>query len=362
MTTHYLTLTTNDDHDHLRCACACGYDSGLRHVGPQDRWDAVRDGLIEHARAMSILNIAPATRDGSHILLSLTGPSGSGKTFTAIKVGRGLAGPKGRIGFLDTETGRGRLYAGITEYSYAELTPPFTPARFIQAIDEFEDFGVDVLIIDSASHEWEGVGGCLEMAEASGKKGLLKWMLPKSQHKRLVGRLLASRMHIITCLRAREKFTEATDSEGRKNIVNSGWHEIQERNFIYEQTVSVLLLGGGRKIVTKCPEDLVGTFGAVGIETTGYLTEATGEAVAAWVKGGEPVDMAWEAVRREAREAAEKGTEAYRVFFASLLKSHAKRLAATDHENCKSIAAEADEAARLAAEAPDDTDEDEAAD
>jgi DNA polymerase III delta prime subunit len=298
---------------------------------------------------MTILNIAPATREGSHVLISLTGPSGSGKTYTALKLARGLVGPSGKIGFLDSETGRGRLYASVTDYLYAELTPPFTPARYIQAITEFEDFGVDCLIVDSASHEWEGVGGCLEMAEASGKKGLLKWMLPKAQHKRLVGRLLASRMHVITCLRAREKFTEATDSEGRKNIVNSGWHEIQERNFIYEQTVSVLLLGGGKKVVTKCPEDLVGTFGAVGIETNGYLTEATGEAVASWVKGGTPVDAGWEGVRQKARDFATLGTDAYRVFFAALTKPEQKRLL-PDHENLKSIAAEADEAARLAAE------------
>jgi AAA domain len=309
---------------------------------------------------MTILNIAPATREGSHVLISLTGPSGSGKTYTALKIARGLVGEVGRIGFLDSETGRGRLYAGVTDYLYAELTPPFSPTRYIQAINEFEDHGIDCLIIDSASHEWEGVGGCLEMAEASGKKGLLKWMQPKALHKRLVNRLLMSRMHVITCLRAREKFSEATDSEGRKNIVNSGWHEIQERNFIYEQTVSVLLLGGGRKIVTKCPEDLTRTFGTVGAETSGYLTEATGEAVAAWVKGGKPVDVAWEQVRQKAREHAELGVEAYKAFFTTLTKPQQKRMAATDHENNKSIAAEADEAQRLAAEADDD--EDEAAD
>jgi hypothetical protein len=310
----------------------------------------------------AILNIVPATREGSHILLSLTGPSGSGKTFTAIKVGRGMVGPNGKIGFLDTETGRGRLYAGITPYHYAELTPPFTPARFVQAIGEFEDFGVDVLIIDSASHEWEGIGGCHDMAEGSGKKGLLKWMLPKAQHKRFMNRLLMSRMHIITCLRARERFVEAVDSEGRKNIVNSGYHEIAERNFIFEQTVSVLLLAGGRKVVTKCPADLVETFGPVGVESAGYLSEATGEAVAAWVRGGTPVDMAWQQVRTRAREHAELGTEAYKAFFSTLPKSDQKRLL-PDHENLKSIAAEADDAAMRAAEGEDlPDDDDEAAD
>jgi hypothetical protein len=309
----------------------------------------------------SIINIAPATREGSHILLSLTGPSGSGKTYTALEIGRGLVGPRGRIGFLDTETGRGRLYSDVTQYDYAELTPPFTPQRMIQAIDAFEAHGIDCLIIDSASHEWEGVGGCHDIAESSKKQGLLKWAAPKAQHKRFVSRLLSARMHIITTLRAREKYTQTRDPEtGRDVIVNGGFHEIQERNFIYEQTVSVLLLGGGRKIVTKCPAPLIPAFGPVGIESEGWLSRSTGEFMAEWVRGGKPVDQVWEAVRREAVEAAEKGTEAYRKFFASLIKAHQKRLTDTDHENLKSIAAQADEILKAAAEA-DEQDTDEAA-
>jgi DNA polymerase III delta prime subunit len=307
-----------------------------------------------------ILNIVPATRDGSHVLLSFTGPSGSGKTYTALVVARGLVGPKGRIGFLDLETGRGRLYAGVTEYSYAELTPPFSPYRLIQAIGEFEEFGCDCLIIDSASHEWEGIGGCHDMAESTKKSGLLKWQVAKAQHKRFVNRLLASRMHIITTLRAREKYSQTKDPDtGRDVIVNTGYHEIQERQFIYEQTVSVLLLPGGRKVVTKCPEDLIPVFGAVGVQSEGYLTQATGSALLDWIKSGKPVDAAWEQVRRRAQEHADLGTEAYRVFFTTLSKAEQKRLAATDHENLKSIAAEADERAeRLAEPDPEDDGDD----
>lgn len=303
----------------------------------------------------NIITIAPAVREGSHVLLSLTGPSGSGKTYTGLKIARGLVGPKGRIGFLDTETGRGRLYASVTSYDYAELTPPFSPQRLVMAIDQFERHGIDCLILDSGSHEWEGIGGCHDLAESSKKQGLLKWAAPKQQHKRFVARLLSSRMHIITTLRAREKFTQARDPEtGRDVILNSGWHEIAERNFIFEMTVSVLLLPGGRKIVTKCPEELVPVFGEVGIETEGYLTERTGNELASWVKGGTPIDMAWEIVRRNAFEAASNGTDAYRTYFSALTKAEQKRLL-PDHENYKSIASEADQTAADAAE--DDADD-----
>lgn len=290
-----------------------------------------------------ILNIVPARREGSHILASFTGPSGSGKTYTALLFSRGLVGENGRIGFLDTETGRGRLYADVTAYDYAELTPPFTPSRFIQAITEFEDHGVDVLIIDSASHEWEGVGGCHDMAEATNKQGLLKWAVAKAQHKKLVSKLLTSRMHIVTCLRAREKFTQSKDpNTGRDVILNAGFHEIQERNYIYEQTVSVLLLGGGKKIVTKCPDPLVPAFGPVGTESDGWLNQDTGAFVADWIKGGDPINSALATLRQHALEAAQLGTATYRKFFSGLSKADQKRLTLTDHENLKSVAAEAD--------------------
>lgn len=295
---------------------------------------------------MTIINIQPARREGSHVLVSLTGPSGSGKTMTAIKVARGLIGPQGRLGFLDTETGRGRLYSDLTTYDYGELTPPFSPIRFIGAIDDFEAHGVDALILDSASHEWEGVGGVQEMAEATGKQGLLKWQQPKAAHKRFVNRLLTSRMHIFICLRAREKMIQAKDERGRDQIVSDGYHEIQEKNFIYEMTASVLLLPGGRKLVTKCPAALQAAFGPVGQESAGYLDEATGRMLGEWVKGGDPVDQAFEALKRTATRMAEGGVDGFRDYW--------KRLSPADREklkpqvaNLQSIAEEADRTTAL---------------
>src|SRR6478735_6791181 len=60
---------------------------------------------------MGILNIAPAERAGAHLLIQLYGPPRSGKTYTALRIARGMVGPKGKIGVLDTESGRARLYS-----------------------------------------------------------------------------------------------------------------------------------------------------------------------------------------------------------------------------------------------------------
>lgn len=306
---------------------------------------------------MPIINIQPARREGSHVLISLTGPSGSGKTMTAIKIARGLIGPQGRLGFLDTETGRGRLYSDLTPYDYGELTPPFSPARYVEAIDDFEQHKVDALIIDSASHEWEGVGGVQEMADATGKQGLLKWQAPKAAHKRFINRLLMSRMHIFVCLRAREKMVQVKDERGRDQIVSDGYHEIQEKNFIYEMTASVLLLPGGRKLVTKCPAALQAAFGAVGQYSEGYLGEDTGRMLAEWVKGGDPVDHAFEAVKRTATKMAETGVEGFREWWRRLAPADRDRLK-PQLANLQSIAEEADRVASLGSEPPANDDAD----
>ena len=75
---------------------------------------------------MGILNIAPAERAGAHLLIQLYGPPRSGKTYTALRIARGMVGPQGRIGMLDTESGRARLYSDKVPGGFVvgELTPP----------------------------------------------------------------------------------------------------------------------------------------------------------------------------------------------------------------------------------------------
>jgi hypothetical protein len=97
---------------------------------------------------MGILNIAPAERAGAHLLIQLYGPPRSGKTYTALRIARGMVGPKGQIGVLDTESGRARLYSDKVPGGFVvgELTPPYTPRRYLEAIEEFLAYGVDILV------------------------------------------------------------------------------------------------------------------------------------------------------------------------------------------------------------------------
>jgi hypothetical protein len=304
---------------------------------------------------MSIISIAPIQRAGSHVIISLTGPSGSGKTYTGILIARGLVGPNEPIGFLDTETGRGRLYSDIAgACKYGELTAPFSPDRYIEAIEEFERTGIKALIIDSISHEWEGTGGVVEMAEATNRKDYGKWAMPKAKHKKFMGRLLSSRMHLILCCRARQPIREEITESGKKEIIVGDWKEIQEKGFIYEVTVSVLLRPDGTRKITKCPAALLPAFAG-----DGYITPATGEFIATWVGGGSPVNHALEELRRAGQVAAENGSKEFGKWW-NLTDVKQQRDALRPFlDNFASIAKTADdEATRLRAEQDTKQDDD----
>ena len=82
---------------------------------------------------MGILNIAPAERAGAHLLIQLYGPPRSGKTYTALRIARGMVGAKGKIGMLDTESGRARLYSDKVVAGFAGST-----ADAISLFERFE--------------------------------------------------------------------------------------------------------------------------------------------------------------------------------------------------------------------------------
>lgn len=157
----------------------------------------------------------------------------------------------GKIAFVDTEARRGLHYAGEFEFLHTDMQPPFRPARFMEAIEAAENAGAEVIILDSFSHEYDGVAGLIEWADelaANGVKSPGNWKEPKMAHRRLMNKLLQVRASIIFCLRADEKIAiERKEVEDRgqmrmKTVITSlGWVPICEKRFMYEMTASFTL-------------------------------------------------------------------------------------------------------------------------
>lgn len=256
------------------------------------------------------MRIERAVREKTFTLTSIAGPSGSGKTYSALLYARGLVGPEGRIGFIDTENKRSRFYADVAGgFDVIDLDPPFTSQRYIEAIRAFEDAGYTAIIVDSISHEWEGTGGVLEQAEAIEQKtnraGLHCWQKPKAGHKKLMNELLQTRAHLIFCCRVKEKVTQVKVN-GKTEIVNEGFVVVQEKSFIYEMTVSMMLAEGTHvPLIQKCPGDLL-----VAFPDGKRIMIDTGGTVRQWSDQGVAVDETLEAAKREGLLAANNGMAA----------------------------------------------------
>lgn len=264
---------------------------------------------------MSVIQIREAVREGARLVIGLQGISGSGKTFTALQLAYGMANfDAKKVGFICTENRRGSLYANslvhpqtgqVDRFLIGDLTPPFSPQRYIDAIRAFEEAGVEVLIIDSVSHEWAGQGGCYDIAKNTSKR-IDDWLTAKNEHKRFMSAMLQSSMHVIVCIREAPK----TDFSDPKNPRALGLMPIQESQFVFELTASLQMWGEGKsQAVLKCPAELRGILG----REKGYITAADGKALRDWVDGGQTVDPRVAKWRDRLQAVAQDGDTATRA-------------------------------------------------
>jgi hypothetical protein len=286
-----------------------------------------------------------AVRRAAPVMIEMSGLSGGGKTYSALLVAAGLAGPGGRVGLLDTEQGRGSLpadskliVAALPDgYEYDELSAPFSPERYTEKILEAEKAGIDVLCVDSTSHEYDGLGGISDIAQETKKK----WIPAKLRHKRFLMNCLNSRMDFIFCFRGQPKVKVVGEA-----YIDQGIMPLQEKNWSFDMTFRWRLEEGTHfATLLKAPDELEGK----GISGR-LLTKADGELIRTWKltgKASDPMDL----LRKRARTIAEDGLAAYQGFFAELSKAEQMALKSTTHEENKGIGKLADEAA--ASEAQD---------
>lgn len=228
------------------------------------------------------MKFTKATRQKARLRLALTGPSGSGKTWGALLLALGLGG---KIAVVDTERESASLYSHLADFDTLNLAAPFTPERYIEAIKAAEEAGYDTLIIDSITHEWSGVGGCLEevdrIARAKYKgNSWSAWNDVTPRHRALLDAILHSPMHVIVTLRSKTE-TAQTEEGGRKKVVKLGMKAEQRDGFEYEMTVVLDLIHDGH--FATATKDRTGLFSDA---SPAPISVDTGAALKEWLEAG----------------------------------------------------------------------------
>jgi len=233
------------------------------------------------------MQLQKATRKKVKLRLNISGPSGSGKTYSALLMAKGLIGNWDKIAVIDTENGSASLYEHLGGFQSVDLQAPFTPERYIQAIDLCIKGGIECIIMDSSSHEWSGPGGCIEINEqlAQSKfKGNTwsAWSQTTPRHDAFVQKVLQCPVHVITCTRSKME-TVMTDD---KKVKKLGMKDIQREGWEYELTVSLNL---DRDTHTaQASKDRTELFEG---KDPFVITEKTGELIRDWCESGVDINI-----------------------------------------------------------------------
>jgi hypothetical protein len=234
----------------------------------------------------------PAVRQDTPLIVGLAGPTKSGKTMSAHRIAVGLANG-GVVAMLNAEGARGHQYADKFKYVACDITPPYSPQRYTEAIEAAKQLNPAVLIIDSASHMHDGPGGLLEYHDAeldrmAGTDDWKKrermtwaaWIRPKKDENAFIYAMLGIKCPVILCFRAKEKLRIVAG----KPPIDLGWQPIASDRVSFETIFTVVLPPHCKGVPDLSISEMREPFDAM-IPEGRPLDEQLGKRLAQWAAG-----------------------------------------------------------------------------
>ncbi|MBN7816795.1 AAA family ATPase [Algoriphagus pacificus] len=220
-----------------------------------------------------------SNRSQARIRIGVQGTSGSGKTYSSLLLAFGLCKDWKKIAVIDSENQSADLYSHLGEYNVITLKPPYTPERYIEAIDLSQKSSMDVIIIDSLSHEWEGEGGILESHAQMAGNSFTNWSKITPRHNALIQKILNSPAHVIATIRSKQDYI-ITDKNGKSVPEKVGMKGIQRDGLEYDFTIMLELDIYHNAKVSKDRTQLFN------INAPFKINQDTGELIAKWCVEG----------------------------------------------------------------------------
>jgi hypothetical protein len=225
------------------------------------------------------MQLQQASRKRAKIKMAIQGGSGMGKTMGALYIAFGLCHEWSKIAVIDTENHSSELYAHVGGFQVLHLEAPFTPERYIEAIKCCEKAGMQVIIIDSISHEWEGSGGILEAHSNLTGNSYTNWSKLTPRHNAFVQQILQSPAHIIGTIRAKQEYI-LSERNGKQVPEEVGMKGVTRDGMDYEFTLVFQLDVKHNAVATKDRTSLFAN------EPDFKLTEEVGKKILRWCDEG----------------------------------------------------------------------------
>jgi hypothetical protein len=184
---------------------------------------------------MANIGFKKAKREQIWIKVLGAGASGSGKTYSMLRLATGFAKKSGgKIAAIDTENGRIRYYANEFDFDDLQLSAPYTPEKYIEAIESAVESGYTILIIDSITHEWDY---CLEVHSKMPGNSYTNWSKITPRHDPFMEKILQSPLHIFATVRGKDEYV-MEDKNGKQVPKKVGLGYKQRDNTEYNYTVT----------------------------------------------------------------------------------------------------------------------------
>jgi hypothetical protein len=186
------------------------------------------------------LQYRDATRSQARACIGISGMSGTGKSGLALAIGYILADKDWQKEFVvDTENKSLDLFQGlqlhtgdtITPFKKVDLLPSYgyAPSNYLLCKENAINAGASVWIADSASHMWTMEGGVLqrvsELEKANAKLNKFNaWGTDEvvSEKNGIFKVIRDNRIHVISTIRTKRKYTQGTDDKGKPTIIALG--------------------------------------------------------------------------------------------------------------------------------------------
>ena len=226
------------------------------------------------------MHLKIAKRKQAKIKISMAGPSGVGKTFSSLVLAHSICNNWRKIAIIDTEYYSASLYSHLGDYNVVNIVEPFSPLIYIEAIKLCEDAEMEVIIIDSITHEWQGKGGCLDLHEKETAKmripnSFTAWSKITPLHQEFIDTILQSKCHNISTIRSKTEYV-LTERNGKQVPQKVGMAPITRDGFEFEVTIAFDLDQQHKAFASK---DRTGLFQD---KEPFVITEDTGRKIIEW--------------------------------------------------------------------------------